>query len=189
MPDNSNIKLIIAGCLDHNQAAERRLFELFYGYVRSVCVRYAKQKQEAEEMLNDTFYTAFRYLDRYDPAYDFKPWIRKVCVNCCLQHLKKYDSKLELVDVEQVETVERTEVNVGDVEGSELLQMIKKLPPAYRIVFNLYVMEEYKHSEIADLLKISIGASKSNLSRAKAKLQELIGANRLANSKKGKAHG
>lgn len=187
--EKPNIKLIIAGCLDHNQASEKRLFEIYYGYVRSVCSRYAKQEQEADEMLNDTFYTAFKYLDRYDSTYDFKPWIRKVCVNCCLQHLKKYELKFRTIDIEDVPSINLPITLSDEVEGSVLLTLIKELSPAYRMVFNLFVFEEYKHSEIAELLNISIGSSKSNLSKAKAKMETLITKYRLANKKKDKAHG
>lgn len=184
-----NIKLIIAGCLDHNQASEKKLFELYYGYVRSVCSRYANKGEELDEMINDTFYTAFKYLDRYDSTYDFKPWIRKVCINCCLQYLKKYEAKFSVVDVKDFESIDIPVMHIEELEDSELLQMIKQLSPAYRMVFNLYVFEEYKHSEIAELLNISIGASKSNLSKAKTKMAALIINYRLANPKKDKAHG
>lgn len=187
--EKTNIKLIVAGCLDHNQASEKRLFELFYGYVRSVCSRYAKNNQEADEMLNDTFYSAFRYLDRYDSSYDFKPWIRKVCINCCLQYLKKYEVRYSMVDVENIESIDLPIAHVDEIEGSVLLTLIKELSPAYRMVFNLYVFEEYKHSEIAEMLNISIGSSKSNLSKAKSKLEELIMRYRANNKKTDKAYG
>ncbi len=187
--EKSNIKLIVAGCLDHNQASEKRLFELYYGYVRSVCARYAKNRQEADEMLNDTFFTAFRYLVRYDSSYDFKPWIRKVSINCCLQYLKKYEIRFSMVDVENIESIDLSIAQIDEVEGSVLLGLIKELSPAYRMVFNLYVFEEYKHSEIAEMLNISIGSSKSNLSKAKAKLEGLITRYRVDNKKKDKAHG
>ena len=187
--EKTNIKLIIAGCLDHNQASEKHLFELYFGYVSSVCSRYAKNNQEADEMLNDTFYTAFRYLDKYDSSYDFKPWIRKVCINCCLQYLKKYEARFSVVDIENVSLVDLPVDQIDEVEGSVLLRMIKELSPAYRMVFNLYVFEEYKHSEIAAILNISVGASKSNLSKAKAKLETLITKYRVDNKLNDTAHG
>lgn len=134
-------------------------------------------------MLNDAYYTVFKYIDRYDEQYDFKPWLRKVCINSCLQYLKKYTIKFETEELTQ--TAEN--INVGltdDIDSDHIFKMINQLPKAYRIVFNLYVIEEYKHQEIAELLGISIGTSKSNLSRAKMKLEEIIKKTSLNPSKK-----
>lgn len=187
--NKSNIKLIITGCLEHNPTSEKRLFELYYGYVRSICVRYAKNNQETEEMLNDTFYTTFKYISKYDSSYEFKPWIRKVCVNCCLQYLKKHEVRFSLVDISSLEAADVPTEGIREVEGSVLLQLIKRLSPAYRMVFNLYVFEDYKHSEIAKILNISVGTSKSNLSKAKANLAILITEFRQSDKKKGRAYG
>lgn len=184
-----NIKLIIAGCLDHNQASEKRLFELYFGYIKSICLRYGNNIQETDEMLNDTFYTTFKYLDRYDISYDFKPWIRRVCINCCLQYLKKHDFKYDLINLDDLKIADSNTIEIEEVEQSTLLKFIKDLPPSYRTVFNLYVFEEYKHSEIADLLQISVGTSKSNLSKAKMKLESMITNYRLSKNKKDIVHG
>lgn len=166
-----------------NLAAERKLFELYYGYVMSICKRYGKSKQEVEEMLNDAYYTMFKYLDRYDEQYDFKPWLRKVCINSCLQYLKRYKIKFETEELTQ--TIENKDIELADdIDSDHIFQMISQLPNAYRIVFNLYVIEEYKHHEIAELLGISVGTSKSNLSRAKVKLEEILNKTSLNPSKK-----
>ncbi len=164
-------------------AAERKLFELYYGYVLSICRQYGKSKQEAEEMLNDAFYTVFRYLDRYDEQYDFKPWLRKVCVNSCLKYLKKHRIEFETEELTQRAESENVEL-ADDIDSEHIFKMINQLPRAYRIVFNLYVIEEYKHHEIAELLGISVGTSKSNLSRAKIKIEEIIRKSNLNPSKK-----
>jgi len=95
-----------------------------------------------------------------------------------------------MVDVENIESINIGEdIGQEELESSTLLRLIKELPPAYKMVFNLYVFEEYKHSEIADILGISVGTSKSNLSKAKAKLKKLIISHRAKNKKKDKAHG
>jgi len=169
-------------------AAERKLFELYYGYVLSICKRYGNTKEEVEEMLNDSFYTVFRYLDRYDEQYDFKPWLRKVAINSCLQYLKKYNINFhteELTDKAEYASAELAD----DISYNHIYKLINRLPHAYRIVFNLYVIEEYKHSEIAEFLGISVGTSKSNLSRAKRKLEKIIKGSNLISSKKNLANG
>lgn len=162
-------------------AAERKLFELYYGYVLSICKRYGKRNEEVEEMLNDSFYTVFRYLDRYDKQYDFKPWLRKVAINSCLQYLKKYRIAFHTEELTNQAEYVRTELT-EDISYEHIHQLINRLPHAYRVVFNLYVIEEYKHSEIAELLGISVGTSKSNLSRAKQKLEQIMKKSNLISS-------
>lgn len=177
MPNSSsNIKLIISGCIAGNEKFERKLFDLNYSFVYSICNRYAKSEEDRMEMINDTFYTVFRYLDRYDSSYEFKPWLRKLCVNCCLQHLKKSKNDFHFLELDANVSEEFHEESIKNVDESVYLELLKNLPPAYRTVFNLYVFEEYKHHEIADLLHISVNTSKSNYSRAKVKLIEQINA-------------
>lgn len=176
MSGNTNIKLLIEGCLNKNVLSEKRLFELYYGYIMSVCNRYASDKQQAEEMLNDTFYTTFKYLDRYDQALPFNPWLRKVCVNCCLQHIRKQAKHKPFEILAETDHLYEIldDTDLLDMEDSAYLRLVQLLPAAYKMVFNLYVFEEYKHHEIAELLGISVGTSKSNLSRAKTKIKILI---------------
>lgn len=165
------IDLILEGCLVGKSASERKLFELFYGYVMSICHRYSGSKEDAKEMLNDTFLTVFKYLDRYDSEYPFRPWIRKVAINCCLKHLKKYSRLTSKREV----TFSKSHLLVDQKDDEESCQrLIQFLPPRYRAVFNLFVMDEYKHHEIAELLDISVGTSKSNLSRAKKYLEDIL---------------
>lgn len=135
-------------------------------------------------MLNDTFYNVFRYLDRFDTKYDLKPWLSKVCVNCCIRYLKKYPSPSFIVDLDQAQIGEQLTSDDEATLGDHYLKIIKELSPQYRTVFNLYVFEEYKHSEIAELLGISVGTSKSNLSRAKAYLAKRIEEHQEGKSKR-----
>lgn len=169
-----SIKIILEECKKGRQSSQKKLFELFYGYVRSICLRYGSSAEDADEMLNDTFYNVFKYLDSYDSQYPFKPWIRKICVNSCLKHQNKYLKKsISTHNIEEIEQVYGEEINF-DFEPTETLKLLNQLPPQYRLVLNLYVFEELKHSEIADKLNISVGTSKSNLSRAKDLLKKML---------------
>jgi len=166
-----NIRLIIEGCLNGNSGFQRKLFNSFYSYVKSICIRYSGSSTEADEMLNDTFYKVFKYLDRYDNSREFKPWLSKVCVNACLEYNRKYLKKIRFVEYKGELTDQWSKDIPSEIDIPKILQL---LSPAYRVVFNLYVMEEYKHQEIAQMLGISVNTSKSNLHRAKQQLREKL---------------
>lgn len=161
--------MVINGCLKGHPASQKKLFEYHYSYVKSICLRYGGSYHEAEEMLNDTFYKVFRYLDRYDQKRVFLPWLAKVCVNACLEYNRKYLKKIKLE--EHIDNIqEKWEEELDST--IDIPTVLRSLSPAYRTIFNLYVIEEYKHQEIAEMLGISVNTSKSNLSRAKEKLRK-----------------
>lgn len=185
MVQKENINLIIEGCLRGNEAAERKLFEKYYGYVKSTCLRYASDINEAEEMINDCFYKVFTYLNRFDNQFDFVPWLRKVSINACLEYIRKNSKQmkfeaLDSITLQDVEVSEEVEID----PNIDVVYYLQQLTPAYRTVFNLYVMEEYKHHEIAEILAISVNTSKSNLSRAKDQLRKLLEQNNALNHQK-----
>jgi RNA polymerase sigma-70 factor (ECF subfamily) len=167
-----NIRLLIEQVKINNEAAEFKLFRLYFPYVRSICNRYSISDEEAQEMLNDTFLRIFNNIEKYDPDYEFKPWIRKICINSCLSYNKKYFQSHKSIEFDQsIYNDHIDEDSLTDQFSSdECLLMIKQLSPRYRTIFNLYVFEEMKHHEIAQQLNISVGTSKSDLSRAKAQL-------------------
>ncbi|MDX1408700.1 MAG: RNA polymerase sigma factor, partial [Saprospiraceae bacterium] len=167
------LEIVIEGCLSGNPLSQRRLYEHFYGYGMSICQRYTRHQREAEEVLNDGFLKIFFNLDQYNPARPLKPWIRRILINTAIDH---YRQRKELVFTTAIDHLSDHELPalVPPVEPhDEVLPILQQLTPAYRLVFNLYVMEGYKHHEIAELLGISTGTSKSNLARAKAQLQVL----------------
>lgn len=127
-------------------------------------------------MLTDTFLKIFRNIDKYDPDYEFKPWIRKICINSCLSYNKKYFKHQKTISLDLINDFENNE-NESIAEyfsAEECLSFLTNLTPQYRTVFNLYVFEDMKHHEIAQELNISVGTSKSNLSRAKNQLIEAM---------------
>ncbi|MBI1342353.1 MAG: sigma-70 family RNA polymerase sigma factor [Terrimonas sp.] len=140
-----------------------------------VCMRYARSKEDAEEILHEGFLRVFKYIQQYKGTGSLEGWIRKIMVNCALL---KYREKARLVPVIELnEFVPETGTDAGiqeKIDVKELLQLIQNLPAGYRVVFNLYVFEGYKHREIAELLGISEGTSKSNLFDARAILQKEI---------------
>ena len=172
-----NIKLLIEQVKVSNEAAEYSLFKLFFPYIKSICIRYSNSEEETQEMLNDTFLKIFKNIDKYDPDYDFKPWIRKVCINSCLTYNRKYFNEnihVSIDNLHDIQTDESLDFVTNSFTPDECLSFLTKLSTQYRTVFNLYVFEEMKHHEIAQELNISVGTSKSNLNRAKAQLLEIM---------------
>ena len=169
-----NISLIIQACRAGNRAAQKRLYKLFFGYAMSVALRYSSTKSEAEDIMNESFFKVFSKIDQYDERYDFKAWFRTILVNTSIDYHRKY-KKLKTYSSEDVLSVE-TDDNVGwnNLLYEDLLKGIQLLSPAYRLVFNLYVIEGYKHHEIAEQLNISVGTSRSNFARARALLQKYV---------------
>lgn len=170
-----NIKLILKGCQEGNPQAQQKLYKHFYGYALSTCLRFAKNREEAVEVMNDGFLKIFNNLDKYDDDFPFKTWIRRIFINSNIDYHRKYHKNPPSLLLETAETL--PDDAVADFELSpeiNVLPILQKLSPAYRMVFNLYVMEEYKHHEIAEKLGISVSTSKTNLARAKQKLRELL---------------
>lgn len=163
----------LEGCLKNNRKSQRLLYKHFYGYGLSICLRYAESRDEAVEQLNLSFMKIFKNLAKFDFDKEFKPWLRRIIINTCINNLrsKKVDFT---VNLEEAENQISSNDIISDISYAEILDMIRKLSPAYRTVFNLHVIEGYKHEEIAELLNISVGASKSNLSRAKKHLRLIL---------------
>jgi len=141
----------------------------------AVCLRYSKNKEEAEEILQEGFMKVFTHLHQFNFEGSFEGWIRKIIVNCALQ---KYRNNARLHAVVDIETnqykIAETENIMAQIGTKELVNMVQQLPPGYRLVFNLYVFEGMKHREIAEHLGISEGTSKSNLYDARALLQKSV---------------
>lgn len=167
-----NIRLIIEGCREGNSQSQRKLYQHFYGYGMSFAFRYSKDKIEAEEIYNDAFLRIFKNIDKYDSSYPFKVWMRKVVIHSAVDYFRKFKKHNQVISQDSLFEYADPTLPIID-KSDDVLPIVQQLPPAYRMVFNLYVMEEYKHQEIAEMLDISIGTSKSNLARAKNKLKTL----------------
>jgi RNA polymerase sigma-70 factor (ECF subfamily) len=168
-------QLLIEGCIRGDRFSQTRLYNLFNQKMFAVCLRYSRSRQEAEEILQEGFIKVFEFIYQYKFAGSFEGWMRKIMVNCALQ---KYRSKGHLRPVVNFDTTELANKShdeiISTIGTKELLNMVQQLPPAYKLVFNLYVFEGMKHREISDLLGISEGTSKSNLSDARALLQKAV---------------
>ena len=172
---SQNILLLIKAVKDGNRAGQRKLYELFYSYGMSVCLRYAAKKEEAQEILNDGFYKVFTKIDQYNTARPFKQWFRVILIHAAIDYHRKYhklDLFTELDDADFQDPIR----NEGwdKLLYDDVMDCVQQLPPQYRLVFNLFAVDELNHREIAERLDISIGTSKSNYSKARRKLQEIL---------------
>jgi RNA polymerase sigma-70 factor, ECF subfamily len=137
-------------------------------------MRYGGSKEEAEEMLNDGFLKVFAKLDLYDSSQAFGAWFRTVMIRTCIDYYRKNSSKVILEDIETQYALESPEEILDKLSVEEIMELVQKLPPTYRMVFSLYAIEGFSHEEIAKTLDIQEGTSRSNLVKARRKLQEWI---------------
>lgn len=168
-----SLPILIQGCLDKNTKSQEQLYHLFAAKLFSVCLKYSRNYAEAEDNLQDGFLIIFDKIGQYKSSGSFEGWAKRIMVNNVLQQYRK-TSFLELVN----DVVDDASIEIDDdnISIEILLKLIQELPDRYRLVFNLYVMDDYSHKEIAEMLGINIGTSKSNLARAKMILKEKIDA-------------
>jgi RNA polymerase sigma-70 factor (ECF subfamily) len=150
------------------------LYKEFYSYGMAICRRYSLNDYDAADVLNDGFLKVFTHIGKYDPEKPFKSWLGRIITNTAIDH---YRMNLKFSDHDDVDTYQ----HIGNAAAiydqlayKDLLTLVQGLSPAYRTVFNLYAIDGYSHEEIAELLKISAGTSKSNLFKARQKLQEKL---------------
>ena len=165
---------IIRRSLEDDQAAHKALYDALSGKMYGVCLRYAGDESEARDILQEGFIKVFQSLDKFRFEGSFEGWVRRIIVNTALERLRKEDyMTTSLEDADLRDLPGRDDVEAG-LTAQDLLAMIRDLSPRYRMVFNLYAIEGYSHKEISEMLNISEGTSKSNLSRARTILQERI---------------
>lgn len=176
---------LIDGCLAEDRRAQQRVYELFYGKMMAVCLRYTKNADQAKDILQDGFIKVFKSVEKFNRAGSFEGWIRRIMVNTAIDHFRRTKNSYLLLgeersiedfgdqDEEDVLADESSE-DYMELKPADIINAMQKLTPAYRTVFNLYVFEELTHKEIADMLGINIGTSKSNLAKAKHNLKKFL---------------
>jgi RNA polymerase sigma factor (sigma-70 family) len=168
---------IIEGCTRNSRKAQQLLYDRYSRFLLGVCLRYASDKAEAEDILQDSFLKIFFNIKDFSGTGSFIGWLRKVAVNTAITH---YHKNLKFRYHIEIEEYVSTETGVASFEqdfftADELHKVLNELPAGYRMVFNLYAVEGYKHKEIAEMLGIDTNTSKSQYSRAKAVLRDKLG--------------
>ncbi len=169
-----DISSLIAGCRANNRQSQQQLHKHFYAYGVKVCTRYLSNEADIRAVLNEAFYKVFTKIEQHTPEQSFKAWFSRIVTNAAIDYLKKYKFNQSHNELSSAETIETSSEVFNDMSEKEILGIVKLLPPMYRTVFTLYAVEGFQHNEISEMLNITVGTSKSNFSRAKVKLKELL---------------
>ena len=173
--NDKSFKRLVKACLEGNREAQRTLYESLSPKMFPVCLRYMGNREEAEDVLQEGFVTLFSKLDSYSGKGSLEGWARKIFVNTALMQLRKNDVLKESEDLEGAWDVSSQDPTIiQNIGYQELLEIIESLPPGFRTVFNMYVIEGYSHKEIGEALGISENTSRSQLQRARMILQKKI---------------
>jgi len=172
--DSNDPDSVIAACKRNDSKAQRALIKLYYGYVKSISLRYSSDNMLADEIINESFLKVFKNLDRYDEKQAFKGWLRTIVVNTAIDYYRKSNQQSEYENFDNVYLSDLNEDVISHISAEEILELVRKLSPGYRMVFSLYVLDGFTHKEIAEKLGIKEGTSKSNLQDARKKLQSMI---------------
>ena len=168
-------ELMLAGCLTNNAVSQEALYNRFSPRMLGVCYRFAKNKEDAEDMLQEGFIKVFSQIHQYRSEGALEGWIRRIMVHTCINVLKKNKKFSDSVDIMFASGVGIREENIPSImQAKEVVECIRLLPIGYRTVLNLYAIEGYSHKEIGDVLDIEESTSRSQYTRAKAMLEDIL---------------
>jgi len=165
---------LIRGCIKQDRKCQKMLYKAFYGFAMGICLRYANDRDEAAEVMNQGFFKVFTHIGSFDTTRPFKAWLGKIMMNVSIDFYRANLKMAYTEDLEAAEHVSDGELADRNLSYSDLLAMVQQLPQAYRTVFNLFAIEGYSHEEIGEMLNINAGTSKSNLHKARQKLKQMI---------------
>jgi RNA polymerase sigma factor (sigma-70 family) len=166
---------LIKRCKAGERKSQELLYKQFASKMLGVCMRYATDRMEAEDMLQNGFIKVFQKMNDYRGDGSFEGWVRRIMVHSSIEYYRKHHKMLQLVDIESASNEPSVNaIAAANLDAKDLMILIQQLSPGYRMVFNLYAIEGYSHKEIGEIMGISEGASKSQLSRARTILKEQI---------------
>lgn len=167
---------ILEGCLKHDKRSQKLLFEKYSGMLMGICIRYATDVPEAEDILQESLLKVYLNIGDYSGEGSFIGWMRRIVINTAITHYHRNLKHKHYVEIEEVFTGETGDESIPDTQytAEELQRVMDLLPPGYKMIFNLYAIEGYKHREIADMLDIDVNTSKSQYSRARSFLRNKL---------------
>jgi len=164
----------IKACIREEEWAQKQLYEQFYSSMYPVCLRYAVDEDEALDILHEGFIKIFRHISKYTIGTSLKAWIRRIMVNTSIDYYRK-KARRRTEDIDNARKVSNRDPDVvSEMSAQEIIESLQQLSPAYRAVFNLYVIDGYSHREISEQLNITESTSRSNLVKARTKLKNLL---------------
>lgn len=181
MPERQQLKHIIQGCVKANRQSQKEFYQLYYGFAMGISMRYCNTHDDAMEVVNDGFLKIFRTLPQFEPRHEnyeasLMGWMKSIIINTAIDHFRKNKNNYLTGDIQE-EHLEMTDAIASAVDRmsyKEIMVLVQQLSPGYRAVFNLYVIDGFKHEEIAKQLNISVGTSKSNLAKARVNIQKML---------------
>ena len=171
---NSEERKLVKDCLKGSPLAQKNLFKKFYGLVMTICLRSANDKDEAKDILQESFIKVFKNLSNFKFEGSLRTWIQRIVINTAIDKYRKDKQESGKIRIDNNTIIPEAESIVSNLNKDDLMKCISMLPTGYRTVFNLFVIEGYTHKDIADKLGISEGTSKSQLFKAKQILQQYI---------------
>jgi len=165
---------LIRGCIKQDRKCQKMLYKAFYGFSMGICLRYAGNRDEAAEVMNQGFFKVFTHIEKFDQTRPFKAWLGKIMMNASIDFYRANLKMAYTEDLDNAEHVTDGELVDRNLNYEDLIKMVQQLPQAYRTVFNLFAIEGYSHEEIGEMLNINPGTSKSNLHKARHKLKQMI---------------
>ncbi|WP_316825960.1 sigma-70 family RNA polymerase sigma factor [Pedobacter miscanthi] len=166
--------LFIKKCQNNDRKSQQYIYKNFYSYALGICQRYTKNREEAVAVLNLGFLKIFTNINRFDHTRSFRTWLRRIMINVSIDNYRANINSVYFLELDQVNDIYEVNQCESNLNYSDLLEMVRKLPRAYQAVFNLFAIDGYSHEEVAECLNISVGTSKSNLHKARKKLKDMI---------------
>ena len=182
LTENAKIAALLSGCRNNDRNSQKELYYILRGFAIKICYRYTNHTEESEEIMNEAFVKLFKKVHQFDEfrqedsLLSLKGWFKRILVNTCIDHYRKNRTSVNghVLTDESERLPDRGETGLDVLSYKEIIEAIRMLSPAYRTVFNLFVIEGLSHEEISKKLGISVGASKSNLSKARDNLRKLL---------------
>jgi RNA polymerase sigma factor (sigma-70 family) len=179
---NTQILALIEGCRANDRSSQKELYYMLRDYAMKICYRYQNNVEQVEEIVNEGFIKLFKNIHQFeesrhaDTLASMKGWFKRILVNTCIDHYRKNASSIhgQMLSEDTENIADKQETGLDILAYKEIIEAIRQLSPAYRTVFNLFVIEGLTHEEIAGQLGISIGSSKSNLSKARENLRKIL---------------
>ena len=174
LPAEFNEHDLIRACIRKERWAQKVLYEEYYSMMLGVCLRYSNNEEDAQDIMHEGFIKVFNNIRKYQTGTSLSAWIRRIMINTAIDFYRK-NIRRRTEDIEQAHSLSTQEADaISRCSEKEILEAVQKLPPAYRTVFNLYIIEGYSHKEVGNLLNISESTSRSNLVKARIKLKKLL---------------
>lgn len=167
-------KALISGCIKGDRAMQRQLYEQYAGQMLVVCMRYSKNKDDAQDILQEAFIKVFNHIENFRQESSLGFWIKRIVINTALNYHRKGVYLYPHYDIEEVHHLGAEDIEISKYNFKDLLNLLQSLPQGCQTIFNLYAIEGYKHKEIATMLNINEGTSKSQYARAKSLLKGMI---------------